>query len=94
MSVLHCCDNNNLDPDDRFAKIRPLFEKLNERFMDFAPISQNHSVDEAMVPYYGHHGAKQFIKGKPIRYGYKMWAGTTPKDTFVGMNHIKAVRQQ
>nr|CAH7767392.1 unnamed protein product [Callosobruchus chinensis] len=47
--------------------------------MDFAPISQNHSVDEAMVPYYGHHGAKQLLRGKPIRYGYKLWAGTTPK---------------
>nr|CAI5863205.1 unnamed protein product [Callosobruchus analis] len=71
--VLHCCNNNNLDPDDRFAKVRPLFEKLK------APISQNHSVDEALVPYYGHLGAKQFLRGKPIRYGYKLCAGTTPE---------------
>ncbi|KAI7810638.1 putative piggyBac transposable element-derived protein 3-like [Triplophysa rosa] len=27
-----------------------------------------------MIPYYGHHGYKQFIKGKPIRYGYKVWS--------------------
>ncbi|CAH1993758.1 unnamed protein product [Acanthoscelides obtectus] len=26
-----------------------------------------------MVPYFGRHGCKQFIKGKPIRYGFKIW---------------------
>lgn len=26
-----------------------------------------------MVEYYGHHGCKQFIRGKPIRFGYKCW---------------------
>jgi hypothetical protein len=26
-----------------------------------------------MVPYYGHHSAKMFIKGKPVRFGYKIW---------------------
>ncbi|GFW51170.1 chimeric ERCC6-PGBD3 protein [Trichonephila clavipes] len=27
-----------------------------------------------MIQYYGHHYFKQYIKGKPIRFGYKMWA--------------------
>ena len=26
-----------------------------------------------MEPYFGHHGMKQFIRGKPIRYGFKFW---------------------
>jgi hypothetical protein len=26
-----------------------------------------------MVPYYGHHSAKMFIRGKPIRFGFKLW---------------------
>ena len=30
-----------------------------------------------MKPYYGRHGANQFIRGKPIRFGYRMWALTT-----------------
>lgn len=75
---LHCCDNNNLlNTNDKFAKIRPLIDALNKRFIDFAPFQENHSVDESMVPYFGRHGTKQFIKGKPIRWGYKFWAGTT-----------------
>ena len=32
----------------------------------------NHfSLDEAMEPYFGYHGIKQFIRGKPISYGFK-----------------------
>ena len=31
------------------------------------------SVDESMVPYFGKHRAKMYIKGKPIRFGYKIW---------------------
>ena len=30
-----------------------------------------------MVPYYGKHGAKQYIHGKPIKFGYKMWVAAT-----------------
>ena len=26
-----------------------------------------------MIKYYGMHGCKQFIRGKPIRFGYKAW---------------------
>jgi len=76
MQNLHCCDNANLAADDRFAKLRPLICLLNKKFMDMAPPAEHHSVDESMVPYYGRHPTKQFIRGKPIRWGYKLWTGT------------------
>ncbi|KRX67486.1 Calcium uptake protein 3, mitochondrial [Trichinella sp. T9] len=31
------------------------------------------SVDESIVPYFGRHAAKMFLKGKPIRFGYTVW---------------------
>ena len=31
----------------------------------------NYSVDESIVSYYGKHGTKQFIRGKPIRFWFK-----------------------
>ena len=37
-----------------------------------------HLIEESMIPYFGGYGAKQFISGKPIQFGYKMWALTTP----------------
>uniref|UniRef100_A0A8C4S861 PiggyBac transposable element-derived protein domain-containing protein n=1 Tax=Erpetoichthys calabaricus TaxID=27687 RepID=A0A8C4S861_ERPCA len=33
--------------------------------------------DESMVPYFGRHGCKQFIRGKPIRFGFKFLCGAT-----------------
>jgi DNA excision repair protein ERCC-6 len=30
-----------------------------------------------MVPYLVRHGCKQYIRGKPIRFGYKSWCGAT-----------------
>ncbi|KAF2882924.1 hypothetical protein ILUMI_23247 [Ignelater luminosus] len=34
---------------------------------------QNLNFDECIVAYYGRHSCKQFIRGKPIRFGYKIW---------------------
>nr|CAI5834414.1 unnamed protein product [Callosobruchus analis] len=53
MSNIHCNDNNNLEKNDRFSKIRPLFNALNNKFFNNSPVEENHSVDEAMVPYFG-----------------------------------------
>ncbi len=33
----------------------------------------NASIDESMIPFFGRHPAKQFIRGKPVRCGYKAW---------------------
>ena len=30
-----------------------------------------------MFPYFGKHGSKQYIHGKPIKFGYKMWVIAT-----------------
>jgi len=77
LSNIHVVNNETLNKDDKFAKVRPLFEHLNKKFVDTAPREENHSIDEAMVPYFGRHGCKQFIRGKPIRYGFKLWVGAT-----------------
>ncbi|XP_030759385.1 piggyBac transposable element-derived protein 3-like [Sitophilus oryzae] len=63
---IHFNDNSQLTQGDKFSKLRPLFDSLNNKFHEYAPIEEYHSVDEAMVPYFGRHGCKQFIRGKPI----------------------------
>jgi len=35
-----------------------------------------------MVKYFGRHSCKQFIRGKPIRFGYKVWCLNT-KDGYL-----------
>lgn len=75
---LHFSDNTNIPilngNRDRLFKIRPILDELNKAFMQFGVFSYNICIDEQMVRYYGHHFLKQFIRGKPIRFGFKQWA--------------------
>lgn len=71
---LHVCDNRQLDKNDKFAKVTPLNDLMNEKFMQFGLFTHNLSIDEQMIAYYGRHSCKMFIKGKPIRFGFKYWA--------------------
>ncbi|XP_036332246.1 piggyBac transposable element-derived protein 3-like [Rhagoletis pomonella] len=74
LRYFHVSDNNNLDKEDKFSKVRPLWDLCNERWVKYFPGDKNLSIDESMIPYYGKHGAKQHIQGKPIRFGYKNWS--------------------
>lgn len=78
LSHFHVADNMTLDTTkDKFAKVRPLFDHLNQKFIEHSICEEMHSIDEAMVPSFGRRSCKQFILGKPIRYGYKLWVGAT-----------------
>ena len=46
---------------------------MNEQFLKYFQLEENVCVDEAIIPNYGKHSAKQYIKGKPINFGYKLW---------------------
>ena len=37
----------------------------------------NHSVYKSIIPYYGKHGTKQSIRGRSIRFGFKLWSITS-----------------
>lgn len=62
---------------DKFWKVRPLLKcietacLLNER-------SSFVSIDEQMIPFYGHAPARQFVKGKPNPCGLKCFVATAP----------------
>ena len=72
MTNIHFRDNAYGD-NDQFYKVHPIFENLNKSAQWLLPLSSSlYSVDETMVPYYGRHSCKQFIRGKPVRFGYKV----------------------
>lgn len=77
LKYIHFCENNNLDPEDKFSKVRNVMSMLNERWLQYFPGDVYLSIDESMVPYFGRYGAKQHIHGKPIRFGYKVWVLAT-----------------
>ncbi|XP_055910541.1 piggyBac transposable element-derived protein 2-like [Eupeodes corollae] len=58
---VHLCDSTTLSPNDKFAKVREYFTKLNTNFKaHFEKAGSSHiSIDETIVPYFGRHGTKQ-----------------------------------
>ncbi|KAF2891463.1 hypothetical protein ILUMI_14710, partial [Ignelater luminosus] len=68
----HVAENQKLD-NSKIAKISWLYSKLKKNLQQFSVFHKMLSVDEAMVPYYGHHSAKMFIKNKPVRFAFKIW---------------------
>ncbi|KAG5861866.1 hypothetical protein JTB14_026684 [Gonioctena quinquepunctata] len=82
----HLNDNINIDKNDRLYKLRPLVYKLNKHFKQHGGLEESLSVDESMIPYYGRHCAKQYIRGKPIRFGFKNWALCTSSGYMTSFN--------
>ena len=80
MRFFHGANNVNLLIEDKFAKVRPFLNILNRNFLAsghaFGPTDV--SIDESMNPYCGTHSTKQFIRGKPIRWGYKRSVAASP----------------
>ncbi|GFU12400.1 chimeric ERCC6-PGBD3 protein [Nephila pilipes] len=68
----HLNDNFKLKSDDKLGKIAPVYEELGEILHHFGTFLKKLSIDESVVPYYEHHTCKMFIKGKPIRFGFKI----------------------
>ncbi|XP_049963624.1 piggyBac transposable element-derived protein 2-like [Schistocerca serialis cubense] len=58
-------------------KLRLYFEMLKKEFGKFDVFHSELSIDEMMVRYYGKHLAKMFLRGKPIKFGYKIWCLTS-----------------
>lgn len=73
IKYLHCADNTHPSLTDKIWKLRPLMDKLKSKFIKNWVPEQHLDYDESMVKYYGRHSCKQFIRGKPVRFGYKMW---------------------
>ena len=78
IKYLNLADNISLHSNDKLRKVQPLLNKLNEQCLSNNLPEQTVSINESMVPYFGRHGCKQFMKNKPVKFGYKLWVAATP----------------
>lgn len=72
---IHFSDNQQCnESQDRFKKIRPLFDMLREQCLQI-PSTNKHSVDEVMVAYKGTRAGnlRQYIANKPDEWGFKVF---------------------
>lgn len=75
---LHFADNlaarSRNDPGyDRIFKIRPFLDAVRERFTSI-PMEENLCVDEQMIATKGRTSFLQYMKAKPHKWGYKVFA--------------------
>jgi len=80
LTVFHFVDNfsmaDEMKAGDRLWKLRPWLEAFRQNCLKVTPEEEN-SIDEMMVPYKGRtSGIKQYMRGKPHAWGFKIWART------------------
>jgi len=68
------CDvTNKPDNNDRFWKVRPIFDSVRARCLQLQ-LEIHLSIDEQMVPFKGQIDVKQFMPLKPVRWGIKIFS--------------------
>ena len=70
-SCLHLANSAEIN-SDRYYKVRPMFDLPNSNFKKYFT-TNNYSIDETIVPFYRKHCTKQFIRERPIPFGFKLW---------------------
>ena len=86
MRFIHCADNTTPQVQDKVWKLRPLMDLVKNKCLKYFEPEECLNYDESMVKYFGRHSCKQFIRGKPIRFGYKMWCLNTPDGYLVNFD--------
>ena len=80
LSALHLCDLETDDSNERkkanrqdydpLTKVKPLMTELQESCRSFFVRGQNVSIDERMVASKGRLGMKQYMRDKPVKWGF------------------------
>lgn len=89
----HFIHNKSIPEGNRdiFIKIRPIITSLNETFSEVASPTEQVAFDEMIIPFKGCSRAKQYLRNKPKKWGFKAWVvasadGYQGAENNVGLN--------
>lgn len=71
MKMWHFSNNEECPENDRLHKLRPLLQKLQEKFSSLYIPGETVCVDESMIPFRGRLIFKQYLPNKAHKYGVK-----------------------
>ena len=60
-------------PTDRAYKVRHVINHINNAFQNCREPERQQSIDDRMVKFKGHNIMRQYIKNKPVKWGFKLW---------------------
>ena len=71
---IHLNDNSTSDQTtDKLFKLWPFIDSLSNNLQKI-PIYEKVCVDEQIIPFKGRHSLKVYVKNKPKKWGYKVFA--------------------
>ena len=70
---LHSSDNTKDDKSDKGYKVRSLINHFNQSFSECVSDDCTQSIDKHMVKFTRRLSMKQYVKNKPIKWGFKFW---------------------
>ena len=87
-AFLHFNNNEEMKPrgdpeHDRAFKVRPVLNHFNVSFINGMTATAEQSIDEHMVKFKGHNILKQYVKGKPVQWGFKLWCRCDSKTGYL-----------
>ena len=87
-AYLHFNNNEKMKPmndpnHDRAFKVRPVLNHFNLCFINGMYATAEQSIDEHMIKFKGHNILKQYVKGKPVQWGFKLWCRCDSKTGYL-----------
>ena len=84
----HLADNSNQIPfgqpgHDKLYKVRRLLDLVSPHFEEEYTIHQECTIDEAMIPFKGRIGFKQYMKDKPTKWGIKVFVLADARNGYI-----------
>ncbi|XP_015113011.1 piggyBac transposable element-derived protein 3-like [Diachasma alloeum] len=84
---LHLADNCQMPPPDSpnfdlLYKVRPILN-LAQKFKTVMNPQRGLAIDEAMIAYKGKFPTRQYMRDKPDKWGFKMWAIAESKSGYM-----------
>lgn len=72
---LYLADNEKIDRNDRFTKVRPFLDAANQKFMQFGLFSHNLAIGGHIIPLFGINAQKVSDRSREMFYhfGFREW---------------------
>ena len=94
LETVHFSDNRNDHKADKPFKMRPVIYHLNSKFFERLSNDSEQTIDKHMVTFKGRSRMKQYIKSKPIKWGFKFWVHCSSKSGYLYQGDIYLGRTQ
>ncbi|KAF0682270.1 piggyBac transposable element-derived protein 3-like, partial [Aphis craccivora] len=71
---LHFASDEERVKGDGYWRVRPVLDILHQTFHEANDNSEHQAIDEMMIPFKGRNSLKQYLRNKPKKWGFKVWA--------------------